>query len=198
MTTFPISRPFLATPDAWLRVNWRWWLMRLPMFLLALPASYGVGSFAAERLPVVVAVFAGVAFEAAYIGAIAAADQAHDADDRITALLWWLVNAFAVLASVACNLLFFSGSYQAITLESATHAVPLPVLGFFYGLLVHRIASKTAQQQVQAARQSAADRLATRYGCTACPHWRGASIPAFHGHRRGACGGQLVDTWPPA
>ncbi len=157
MTTLTSHRPLLTTsPNTWAQINWRYWLVRLPMFLLAIPAAFGVGSFAAERLPGYVAIFAGLAFEGAYIGAIATADQAHDSTDKVTTALWWLVNLFAVLASVASNLLYFSGSYSAITLESATHAVPLPVLGFFYGLLVHRVATKgAALAEAVTARQAA-------------------------------------------
>lgn len=193
MTTFALQRPFDGA--AWFSINWRWWLIRLPMFLLAIPAAYGVGSFAGERLPWYVAFFAGLAFEGAYIGAIAAADQAQDADDWLTTTLWWLVNLFAVLASVACNLLFFSGDYAHITAESATHAVPLPVLGFFYGLLVHRVATAQARQQADRQSELERERRETRYTCTACPHWRGASIQAHHGHKRGGCSGLPVDTW---
>lgn len=192
MTTLTIQRPFAGA--TWFSINWRWWLVRAPMFLLAIPAAYGVGSFAGERLPWYVAMFAGLAFECAYIGAIAAADQAHSTD-RFTTVLWWLVNGFAVLASVACNLLFFSGDYAHITAESATHAVPLPVLGFFYGLMVHRIATQQAQQNQEQATKQEQERREQRYGCSACSHWRGASVQAFHGHQRGRCGGQLVDTW---
>jgi hypothetical protein len=157
------DRPLIAAANAWSRINWRYWLVRFPMFLLAIPAAYGVGSFAAIRLPVYVAIFAGFAFECSYIGAIAAADQARDPDDTATTALWWLVNLFAVLASVASNLLFFSGTYSQITLESATHAVPLPILGFFYGLLVHRVASKDA-----ALADSESARLAAIVYCRYC------------------------------
>lgn len=193
MTSIAMQRPFQVA--RWFSINWRWWLIRLPMFLLAIPAAYGVGSFAGERLPWYVAFFAGLAFEGAYIGAIAAADQAQDKDDYYTTVLWWLVNLFAVLASVACNLLFFSGSYATITAESATHAVPLPVLGFFYGLLVHRVASQSARRAASDQEASARERRETRYGCSHCSHWRGRSPAAFHGHRGGGCGGALVDTW---
>lgn len=195
MALLTMQRPFGAT---WRTINWRWWLMRAPMFLLAVPAAYGVGSFAAEQLPPPVAVFAGLAFECAYIGAIAAADQADDGDDWMTTALWWLVNLFAVLASVACNLLFFSGDYASITAESATHAVPLPILGFFYGLLLHRVATREARRAAAHADQAEQDRRETRYACSACAHWRGASIQAHHGHRRSSCGGHAVDTWSDA
>lgn len=130
----------------WKRINWAWWLRRVPMLLLAIPSAYGVGAFADEKLPAFFAAVAGGAFECAYIGAIALADQQFE-DDKWTTGLWWLVNLFAVLASVLSNLLYFAnGSYNAITPEIATHAVPLPVLGFFYGLLLHRITTAGARK----------------------------------------------------
>jgi hypothetical protein len=152
-------KPLYQTDDGRRAVNWPWWLKRVPMALLAIPAAYGVGAFAAAAdVPLLVALVAGGAFEAAYIGAIAMADQQHN-DDHWTTVLWWLVNLAAVSASVLCNLLFFSGgTYAGITLEVATHAIPLPVLGFFYGLLVHRTS-------VQAARvaQAESERMPCRY-----------------------------------
>lgn len=165
--SLPFSRPLrpagVNTPPWFRRVNWSWWLRRVPMLLLAVPSAYGVGAFADSKLPGLVAALAGGAFECAYIGAIALADQQFE-DDAATTVLWWLVNAFAVLASVASNLLFFSGgSYATITPEIATHAVPLPVLGFFYGLLLHR--TTTAHARIE--RQEAA-RMAAIVHCQYC------------------------------
>lgn len=157
--SIPFSRPFAAQR----KINWAWWLRRTPMLLLAVPSAYGVGAFAGAKLPGLVALLAGGAFEAAYIGAIALADQQFE-DDRATTVLWWLVNLFAVLASVASNLLFFAGgSYADITLEIATHAVPLPVLGFFYGLLLHRTTTAHARHE-----RKEVERLAAVVECRYC------------------------------
>jgi hypothetical protein len=151
----------------WKRINWVWWLRRVPMLLLAVPSAYGVGAFAAAQLPWFFAAIAGAAFECAYIGAIALADQQFE-DDHWTTALWWLVNAFAVLASVLSNLLFFSGGqYSEITPEIATHAIPLPVLGFFYGLLLHRITTDSARK-ARKVEQDEAAKVNCRYCGTAC------------------------------
>lgn len=191
-------RPFAESLPGvrwWQRIVWNWWLVRLPMFLLAAPAAYGVGAFADEKLPIPIAILAGLAFEATYIGAIAAADQWSENDSK-TGILWWCVNVAAVLASVASNLLFFSGgTYASITAESATHAVPLPILGFFYGLLVHRVAGQSAQRAEDYRKEDEEERRKKRYACSSCSHWRGESVQAFHGHKRGKCVGELVDTW---
>lgn len=124
------------------RVNWLWFLIRLPMLLLAAPAAYGVSQFAREYLPGIWSVLAGASFESAYIGAIALADQQlEDAKIgfvNVTKLLWTVTNLVAVVSSILANLLFFAyGKYSNITPEIATHALPLPILGFVYGLLVH-------------------------------------------------------------
>jgi hypothetical protein len=115
------------------------------MLLLAAPSAYGGGAFANEHLPIYVALFAGAAFETGYIGAIALADRQHDDSDRMTTVLWWCVNLFAAIASVLSNLLFFGGGHYApITPEVATHAIPLPVLGFSCG--IRRTRRRTTQR----------------------------------------------------
>jgi hypothetical protein len=182
-----IHRPF-ASDTEWLRnINWHWWLQRVPMLLLAAPSAYGVGAFASEHLPIYVAAFAGGAFECAYLGCIALADQQHDDDDHWTTVLWWLVNAFAVVASVLSNLLFFAGGhYSGITPEVATHAVPLPVLGFSYGLLLHRTSAKAAKaaaviaqkRQAEDEDQALREKYRCKYGCG----YGATSDAALRGH----------------
>jgi hypothetical protein len=138
------------------------------MYILAIPAAYGVGSFAAERLPLLIAIFAGMGFESTYIGAIALADQQHDSKDRWSTGLWWALNVMAVTSSIVTNTLFFSGGrYADITPEAITHGAPLALLSFMYGLSLHRSAIK------QAAREH----------CTVC----GRTFPSrdsFNGHKR--------------
>jgi tellurite resistance protein TehA-like permease len=143
------SRPLLRMPDlSWFkRINWIWFLQRLPMVALAIPAAWGAGSFAAERLPWQIAVFAGFGFESCYIGAIALADQQHDKDDIVSMILWWILNAMAVVSSIVTNTLFFSGGkYASITPEAITHAAPFALLAFTYGLVLHRSAMKQSSR----------------------------------------------------
>lgn len=151
-------RPIFPDARGLRAINWPWWLKRVPMALLAIPSAYGVGAFVASAgVPAEIAIIAGGAFEAAYLGAIAMADQQHRERDRWTTVLWWLVNGAAVLASILSNLLFFAGgTYAGITPEVATHAIPLPVLGFFYGLLLHRTSAQAAARAVEDAEIEAA------------------------------------------
>lgn len=169
-TTIDRSRPLLNLPDlGWIkRLNWLWFLQRLPMVALAVPAAWGVGSFAAERLPWFVAIFAGIGFESCYIGAIALADQQHDRDDMWSTVLWWGLNLMAVASSVITNTLFFSGGrYANITPEAVTHAAPFALLAFMYGLALHRSAMKAA----------------TRVWCDTCKTWF-KNKDSFNGHKR--------------
>lgn len=187
-TTLPRGlRPMLpAVPGLhWFRrIDWYWWLMRLPMALLAVPAAYGVGAFMHEFLPFVVAVIAGAGFETAYIGAIAMADQQHDENDQASLYLWWAVNVGAVLASVVCNLLFVSGfRFAHVTPESFVHAVPMPVVNFLYGLMLHRQAAKAAARAAMEAAAQKQREDEERYRCPWCNTGR-ASIAAVRGHQR--------------
>lgn len=175
MTTTTIQRPWSNAPDlAWFkRINWHWWLMRLPMALLAVPAAYGVGAFAHEHLPLLAAIIAGMGFEATYLGAIAMADQQHDDKDKFSTGLWWAVNVGAVVASIACNLLFVSEfRFINVRAESFVHAMPMPILGFLYGLLLHRQAAKAAAEEAE-----------TRFKCPWCSVGK-ASPAAVRGHQR--------------
>lgn len=179
-------RPLIAAPNlAWFkRLNYPWWLMRLPMALLGLPAAYGVGAFAGEHLPWPFNWIAGGAFETAYLGAIAMADQQHDQEDQVSTYLWWAVNVGAVLASIACNLLFVAGfRFANVIPESFVHAVPMPVLGFLYGLMLHRQAAKTAAAAAAVERRREAAEAATAFKCDWCGIGK-ASPAAVRGHKR--------------
>ncbi len=191
-----IHKPFFSdipiqnNLDYFKRINTVWWLIRVPMVLLATPAAYGVAQFASTYLPGVWHVLAGMAFESAYIGAIALADQ-QIADDttvvfgytiNTTKVLWWLTNAGAVIFSVLSNLLFFSGgSYSTITAEIATHAVPMPVLGFIYSLLVHNYTYRLGMNYRSVADKERKELEAKPYRCDYCIE-RYASVKQRSGH----------------
>lgn len=142
--TMPQRKPLLTGAEAeklqfWKRINYIYWLQRAPMFLLSLPAAYGVGAFASVHLPFPFNVFAGAGFESVYLGAVALADQMYE-DNDYTTFLWWILNVIAVGMSALVNVLFFSGNtFAGITLESYVHGVPLPLLSFGYSLLLHQV-----------------------------------------------------------
>lgn len=182
----PITRKL----DYFKRINISWWIIRIPMILLAAPAAYGVGSFAREYLPAFWSALAGAAFESAYIGAIALADQQLD-DERViafgysinvTAILWWGSNLCAVVFSMLSNLLFFAGgAYHNITPEIATHALPMPLLGFVYGLLVHNYGSRLSKRSQAEAERNRKELEAKPYQCEYCKE-RYGTIKQRSGH----------------
>jgi hypothetical protein len=157
-------------------INWLWWLQRLPMFLLAVPAAWGVGAFAAEKYPPLIAIVAGAGFEAAYMGAIAFADQQLE-QDTTSKVLWWALNVAAVACSALINVLFSAGGmFSAIELEDIVHGAPLAILNFLYALLLHR----NATQSMQIERKTAED---NKFPCPKCG--RGFSTAnRLNGHKR--------------
>lgn len=185
-TGIPIARWY----DHLKRVNVVWFLIRFPLVALALPAAYGVAQFASEYLPAPWSGIAGAAFESAYIGAIALADQ--QLEDTITRVLgieintskvlWWLINIFAVLCSVLSNLLFVAGGkYGNITPEIATHALPMPILGFFYSLLLHNYSSRLAARLRAESEAERKELNSKPYQCDYCTA-RYASVKQRNGH----------------
>lgn len=134
-------------------VNWLWWIQRLPMFLLAVPASYGVGAFASERYPLLVSIVAGAGFEAAYLGAIAFADQ-QLRQDFWSKVMWWALNLAAVTCSALINVLYAAGGlFGQITAEDLVHGAPLAVINFLYALLLHRNATRAVVEDMQRAEE---------------------------------------------
>lgn len=144
-------RPMLPATGFWQQllaflasINFLYWLQRAPMFLLSLPAAYGVSAFMGTLLPVPFNWFAGIGFESVYLGCIALADQMFDEDD-FTTILWWALNVIAVIVSALINTLFASHyQFSGVQAESFVHGIPLPVLSFGYSLLLHKVTNKNA------------------------------------------------------
>lgn len=196
-----LTRPFKPGVDIidarslWEALNKAWWIQRIPIFLLAVPASWGVGAYADERYPTGVAAVAGSGFEAVYMGAIAYADQ-QLGDDRTSKILWWVLNGGAVVSSALINVLYSAGgTFANITPEDVVHGAPLAILNFLYALMLHRNTSKALQAERAAAevqrlkdeqaeierKQRAAEE---RYPC---PNGCGrgfATINRLNGHKR--------------
>lgn len=121
-----------------LKKHWRGILARLPLPMLAIPASYGVYEFTALFVPTWVAIMQAAAFETVYVG-LAAYDKLTNADK------WRAmgISVFAVAASVVYNTLagYFHRSPQALVswesvwwgglVLAALHGVPLALLAFF-------------------------------------------------------------------
>lgn len=170
-------RPFLAAaPDLWWfeRINWRWVLQRAPMLVLALMSSWGVGGFVYQsgRAPIPVAVLGGVAFDLAFLGVIALADQQLD-KDLASHVLYWVLNVGAAFVAGLCNTLYYAGgTYADITAEAVTHGAPFALFGLLFSLYYHHMTSKAIHAE-----------LRTAHKCLSCS--RGfPSENALNGHKR--------------
>lgn len=128
-------------------INLVYWLQRAPMALLSSPAAYGVSAFAAVHLPPPFSWFAGMAFESVYLGCVALADQMFE-QDKVTTWLWWGLNVIAVVTSALINVLYFSNNaFAGFTPEALVHGIPLPLLGFGYSLLLHKVTTKNIMRE---------------------------------------------------
>jgi DNA-binding CsgD family transcriptional regulator len=132
--------------------NWRGFLARLPLPMLALAASYGVYDFTRLFVPVWVAIVQAAAFEATYIG-LASYDSLND-EGRKRARL---ISGGAVAASVVYNTLAGVFHRQPALLTSvesvwwgalilaALHGVPLALVAYFVAdLILHRAPPQAA------------------------------------------------------
>lgn len=124
-------------------INWRLFLARLPLPMLALAASYGVYSFALLFVPQAVAMIQAAAFELTYIGL--AVTQGLNVDQRKRATL---ISVGAVVASIVYNTLSGWFYRQPELLSGATpvawlmlailHGAPLAWVAYLVAdLLLH-------------------------------------------------------------
>lgn len=138
-----------------IKKHWRGVLARLPLPMLAIPASYGVFEFTHLFVPWWVAVMQAAAFETVYVG-LAAYDKLTQAD-KWRALG---ISGFAVFASVAYNTLAgmftldptllqsWKGSWEGVAVLAALHGVPLALLAFFVSNFTLHRTSETEPTQV--------------------------------------------------
>jgi len=162
-------------------INWLYWLQRAPMFLLSLPAAYGVAAFASVHLPAPFNWFAGAGFESVYLGAVALADQMYEDNDYTTAL-WWILNIIAVGMSALVNVLFFSGNtFAGITTESYVHGIPLPLLSFGYSLLLHQVTNSKLIAEKKRQKEKEDEDRKTAFKCKFCGEGK-PNMNSVYGH----------------
>ena len=124
-------------------MNWRLFLARLPLPMLALAASYGVFSFAQLFVPLGIAIIQAAAFELTYIGLAVTRDLSGDDRRRATT-----ISIGAVVASIIYNTLAGWFHKQPALLESASaiawlmfailHGAPLAWVAYLVAdLLLH-------------------------------------------------------------
>jgi len=144
-------------------VDWRGFLARLPLPMLALAASYGVYSFNLLFVPTWVALVSAAAYELTYVG-LAVARVSHDQRRRAR-----LISLGAVVVSVLYNTLaglfhrrpeLLSDMHVAADVGLALlHGAPLAWLAFLVAdLLLHQEADAT---QIAAHGNTASEHIAS-------------------------------------
>jgi hypothetical protein len=171
-------RPFKNGPDlSWFqRINWKWVLQRAPMIALAVLSSWGVGGFIMQsgKAPLPVAIIGGGAFDLAFLGVIALADQQLQKTWRST-ILYFVLNVGAALVAALFNTLYYAGgTYAGITAEAITHGAPFAVFGLLFSLYYHEVMSQAIERE-----------LKTAHKCKVCGKGFG-SENALNGHKQ-AC-----------
>jgi hypothetical protein len=162
-------RPFIAGSAWYSRINYRWFVVRLPQIVLGVETSFGVGGFIHQsgRTPLItigplafdpVATIGSIAFDIIFIAMIALGDQ-QLTDDKVSDRWYLALNiGAAIIAGLFGTLFYAGGTYAAITLEAATHGAIFPVFGLLYSLYYHRqmkpIILREAAQALEAAERN--------------------------------------------
>lgn len=137
-------------------IEWRVFLARVPLPLLALAASYGVYSFALLFVPQAVAIIQAAAFELTYIGLAVTQGLSPDQRKRATA-----ISVGAVVASIVYNTLASWFHRQPELLDHATpvawlmfailHGAPLAWVAYLVAdLLLHSEALAALPERLEA------------------------------------------------
>lgn len=134
------------------RINFKWLLQRIPMFLYAIVSSYGVGKYLMLATPQadkdsillpIIGIVGGLSFDIGFLGVIALADQ-QLAKTRKSEILYWMLNiTSAVLAALFNTLYHAGGTYNGITPEALTAGIPFAVMGLAFATYYHDV-MKTA------------------------------------------------------
>jgi hypothetical protein len=160
-----------------------------PSALLALAAAYASAQWAQHNtiFPPILAWTIGIAFEWLYLGSLAMSSALRNSK------YFKPVNIGGMTVSIIYGTLYAADKYGVLAPITAAfpallgifailHAAPLAGMNYLYNNLIH---------EYHAEQRNAADEQ--RYECS-CGGWHGKSIQAFHGHKRGGCGGSLIDT----
>lgn len=120
------------------RQNWRGFFVKMPLVMLAVPASYGVYEFARLFVPEWVAFVQAAAFETVYIG-MAAYDNLTRKDRRNAIGISLLAVATSVIYNSLAGMFHlqegllaeWQSSIEGVVALGILHGAPLAVLAFF-------------------------------------------------------------------
>lgn len=188
MTTTDIQfRPMLVGEEnenkrIYQKINWKWFLQRIPMFLFALVSSYGVGHFLyLSGLPTPFYQLGGISFDIGFLGVIALADMQISRTLASTIIYYMLNFSMSALAAIFNILSHSGGTYATITWEHITAGAPFAIMGLIFALYYHSVMKHYIERELQQQEQQALEQAATREKCKYCGEGKG-SIQAIYGH----------------
>lgn len=203
-TTMPQFRPLLTGVEAenlsWFeKINWKWFLQRIPMLLFAIVSSYGVGHLLyLSGLPAPFYQLGGISFDVGFLGVIALADM------QLTKTTWnrivyFLLNgAMSGLAALFNVLSHANGKYENITPEAITAGAPFAIIGLLFAMYYESVMSGYIAKEEKLQEQQQEEDKKTAYKCKFCGtgkesmnavygHYRNCTMKAEHG-KQGAFG----------
>lgn len=186
-TTMPQYRPLKTGVGAenlrlWEKINYKWWLQRIPMFLFAFVSSYGVGHFLhLSGLPAPFYQLGGISFDIGFLGVIALADMQLK-KTTWSKISYYLLNAgMSGLAALFNVLAHAGGKYTAITPEAITAGAPFAVIGLLFALYYESVMSGYIEKEEKIKEAQEKKDAETAYKCNYCGQGK-ASMNAVYGH----------------
>lgn len=185
--TMPQYRPLLTGVEAeklqlWERINWKWFLQRIPMLLFAIVSSYGVGHFLyLSGLPAPFYQLGGISFDIGFLGVIALADMQFQKTWQNKAAYYLLNIAMSGLAALFNVLAHSGGTYANITPEAITAGVPFAVIGLCFALFYESIMSSAIDKETKMTEEQGKQDALTKEKCKYCGAGK-ATMNAVYGH----------------
>lgn len=173
-------RPILAGKDyedlpIWQKINWKWFLQRIPMFLFAFVSSYGVGHLLyLGGTPSPFDYIGAISFDIGYLGVIALADMQLKKTIKSNILFYILNITMSVLAALFNVLGHAGGKYANIRAEDITIGVPFALVGLAFAMYYHSIMAEYITKEIENNEQ-------TKEPCKFCGVGK-PSMHAIYGH----------------
>jgi hypothetical protein len=180
-------RPILigASYDAlptWKRINFKWVLQRLPMFLFAFVSSYGVGHLLAlSGIPFPFDYIGAVSFDIGFLGVIALADMQLSSTFWSNVFFYVLNTSMAGLAALFNVLGHAGGKYANIRAEDITIGIPFAIVGLVFALYYHSIMRMLIDAEEKENQEQQQHIDATKEPCQYCGVGK-PSKAAVYGH----------------
>jgi len=194
-------RPLLVGEEAinkrfYEKINWKWFLQRIPMFLFASVSSYGVGHFLyLSDLPAPFYQLGGLSFDIGFLGVIALADQKITKSFASTIIYYTLNFTMSILAALFNVLSHANGKYSNITLENITAGAPFALVGLIFALYYHSVMSQYIEQELIEQEQHQRQEALTKEKCKYCGEGK-PTIQAVWSHYRSCPMKKTHDTTP--